>query len=47
MLLCSSYNLQMLGVSSWGAKPIFIENEVVSSEIDGITERLGVEGLKI
>ena len=35
------------GVSSWGAKPLFIENEDVSSAMDGITDRLGVGGLKI
>jgi len=35
------------GVSSWGAKPLFIENEVVSSAMDGITDKLGVGGLKI
>ena len=33
-------------VSSWGATPIFIENEVVSSAMGGITGRLGVGGLK-
>jgi hypothetical protein len=30
----------------WGAKPVFIENEVVFSAMDGITERLGAGGLK-
>jgi hypothetical protein len=30
----------------WGAKPFFIENEVVFSAMDGITERLGAGGLK-
>ena len=30
------------GVSSWGAKPFFIENEVISPAMDdGIIERLG------
>ena len=47
MLLFWFIQLTGFGVSSWGAKPLFIENEVVSSEMDGITERLWVEGLKI
>jgi hypothetical protein len=36
-----------VGVSSWSTKPSFIENAVVSSAMDGITEDWGLEGLEL
>ena len=52
-LICCFCTLVLLSaiiscsISSWGAKPLSIENEIVSSEMDGITDKLGVGGLKI